>query len=298
MNMTIAKEDNKMRLITFRKIVLPLIGVLAVVALVLNYGANTQAPLFLNDDAVMPPANEAQSKVSAVTVAGQSEGVKPVNGVPSTDTKTNETSNTDENYPTIIGSPLNQKIIADWHRSRGYYVMNNFDKTIDEYASFDMDTLRQLKEAGDLRAHSHYMRKLSDGTKEGYFKMHDEAMELAARGSIEALDLCGLLTKSSGGRHTGVSERQSELDSLVWYKTAELRGSRLPMIGAYSLINAGGIAPLSKAEWQQVDERAQELYQTLLKKRKEMGLGDFDNSVPAEVQKFFRDMGGDMYYND
>lgn len=298
MNITITKEDSRMKPTSYKKILLPLIGGIAVVIVVLNYVANTQSQVSSNNSVVVSSANEAQSKVSAVTLADEPEGVIPVNNTLSTHVESHGASNINESYPTIIGSPLNRKKLGDWYRSRGYYVMNHIDQSIDEYASFDMDTLRQLKEAGDLRANSHYMRKLADGTKEGYFKMRDEAMDLAAKGSIEALELCGLLTKSSGGRHTGVSERQSELDYLVWYKTAELRGNRLPMIGAYGQIEVGGIAPLSKAEWQQVDERAQELYQSLLKKRKEMGLGDFDNSVPDEVKKYFFDRGGREYYNE
>lgn len=206
--------------------------------------------------------------------------------------------NASDEYPTIMGSPQMAQEIKDWHRSRGYYVMNFFGFPEDEYASYSMDTLRHLKESGDLRAHAFFARKLSDGTQEGYLKSRDEFMELAARGSIEALHLSGFLTKSSDGRFTGLTKRENVLDYLALYKVAEMRGSRLPMIEAYSSIEYGEVPPLSKVEWQQVEARAKEVYEGLAKKRQELGLGDFDNSVPDSVKMYFEGMGGKEYYHE
>jgi hypothetical protein len=55
---------------------------------------------------------------------------------------------------------------------------------------------------------------------------------------------------------------------------------------------------LSKDEWQKVESQAQEIYQDLVNKRQELGLGEFDNSVPESVKKYFEGMGGYKYYEN
>lgn len=61
MNMAIAKEDNRMKPASYKKIVLPLIGGFAVVALMLNYVINTQSQAPLNDGAATSSAKEYQT---------------------------------------------------------------------------------------------------------------------------------------------------------------------------------------------------------------------------------------------
>jgi hypothetical protein len=153
--------------------------------------------------------------------------------------------NASDEYPTIMGSPQTEQEIYDWHRDNGYYLMRRFNAPEDEYASYDMDTLRRLKDSGDLHAYAYYARKLNDGTQDGYLKSREASMELAAMGSIEALHITGFLTKNTEGEFTGLSKRENELDYISLYKVAEMRGDRLPMIEAYSSIEFGRLSPLS-----------------------------------------------------
>lgn len=195
-----------------------------------------------------------------------------------------------------IYNPVQTEEIEQWCRSRGLYLMGCLNGSDDEYAGYDFKMLESLVAAGDMRAYGFYLKEIMRQTPEGFDNFKNVAMDFAAKGSLDAIGLLGFFTKISDGRFSSISKRENELEFIAIYKLAEIRGNQAPMLlEVYSSIDSGQIQPLTAEEWKMVDDRAEEYYQELAKRRNQLGLENFDNSTPDSVSQYFMHLGGNQY---
>ncbi len=188
----------------------------------------------------------------------------------------------------MLMSPTEMLDLNNWMSNKGYFEKSD----IDVYASYSEETLKELAKKGDLVALNVLTTKLvnSGNEKEATFYMNLAAIY----GSTTALDNLTIYTSPRyTDNATEEQRRPAVLETLAVTKLMALRGdrslsnvSRNSFTKSYKQLYDVDIA-LSPEEQQFVDYRAQEIYDKFQEIRIAKGLGDFDNSEPSGMKKFF-----------
>lgn len=171
-----------------------------------------------------------------------------------------------------------------WQEERGYL---NSGKNVDNYAYYDMETLRVLAENGDPKAQLLYGR---------HAWMNDRNFEAAKEAFINAT-VQGYTSSLNelGGMHLNLFEqaqreekpeaaREYLITAYAWWETGMLRGDKT----LYWTQNAySPKKPFSEREQDVIKQRAQEIYSYLSTKRNESGFSEFDNHTPVVLDEVF-----------
>lgn len=177
-----------------------------------------------------------------------------------------------------------------WDKTHGYFTQQE-DQV---YESYSEQTLKDLSAEGDVQAMlvlaSYYLTKdyqpqeaRNQLYKAAVFGATAALPALADRAQIEILR--GESDKTPEGRQAGVTE------IMAYYKVASMRGNpraSIPYINSFKKTyqrRYGEELVLTREQLNQIDQRAQEIYNELQENRRKLGLGDFDNSTPASVKK-------------
>jgi len=240
------------------------------------------------------------SPVSTLTNGTQSDEATPVNKnlLPTTHNEQQQVSNppiiqyaTSEKYslgdewPTISGSPTNKEEIDQWLYSRGY--TSSLSGKDEEYKSYSLETLKTLADGGDIHAMTALAAKIHDRAQST--KLIKRA---AVYGSTEALQLLALRSDTNydlaeyEGKLSVEDKRKLLLESMAYNEVAALRGDKVTWYYGESSFKNSRKIDFTETEWQQIKERAQVIYNELQQQRTELGLGEFDNSVPDSVKKY------------
>lgn len=185
---------------------------------------------------------------------------------------------------TIAGTPAEAEIVRRWEASRGRFD----EETLNDYAGYDLETLNSLAKSGDVKAMIALARLyVSEQYSAEYgVKYSMPLLKTAAiHGSSYAMELYAIQYEAEHFVN-GTNDRAALLESLSWSNAAALRGDIYPNNSATLELRRKNIQ-LNTEEIQSVWKRSEEIYQQLLTERMAMGLGGFDDSVPAEVQKYF-----------
>ncbi len=185
---------------------------------------------------------------------------------------------------TLAGTPSEAEVVRKWEESRGRFD----EESLKDYAGYDLDTLRSLVANGDVKAMIALARLYVSEQYAGEYgvKYSMPLLKVAAiHGSSYAMELYAIQYEAEHFVN-GTSDRNVLLETLSWNNAAALRGDVYPNNSATLDLRRKNIQ-LSANEIQSIRNRSEEIYQQLLSERKNMGLGDFDNSVPVEVQKYF-----------
>ena len=191
---------------------------------------------------------------------------------------------------TLAGTPADRAELAKWEMGRGYKDKSN------GYESYDEATLKKLVDAGDIQA----MHRLAEIYRDddhimefGFEAAKDLYTKAAIYGSTEAFSRLGSIDwtlvydKLKGDdpmRH------QAALEILATYNVAALRGDQWPNLAAADTFKSINKIKLSVEDEAFIESRAKEIYAELQGKRYELGLGEFDNSVPDSVRRFFDEL--------
>lgn len=186
---------------------------------------------------------------------------------------------------TLAGTPSEAAEVQDWFVKHGRTPNN------DDYASYDQVTLEKLAVNGDIRA-MHTLAKvylkpeLLMLPEYGFEGARLQLWNAAVYGSTQAFSDLGLNTevKSINLEKDPAAKRTGALEILALYKVAEMRGDRLLVLSQTQFDQK---VAASTEEKQYVETRAQQIYKQLQDERRMKGLGEFDNSVPDTVKKFF-----------
>ncbi len=187
---------------------------------------------------------------------------------------------------TAGGTPADKNTLEKWFESRGRFT----SESLTGYESYDIETLKKLVASGDLKAMSvltrFYLSERYSGADGGV-----KAMQLskfaAAYGSIDALQMYSVLYENAKHAFTSQKLAYDDLvEVLAWKNTAALRGDMTwNNVGKTDLDSSGVV--LTDLDRERIAQRSQEIYNELLAARKELGLGEFDNSRPVEADRFF-----------
>lgn len=188
----------------------------------------------------------------------------------------------------LMGNAAEREKVHKWYVEQGYY---EFDDKNQSYLTYDQATLETLAAKGDLRAidalaklymTEEYVRN------NGLSPSRQQFWNAAMWGSTAAF------VRLAIGHESGLlwakteeEKRSTSLEVLALYGAGELRGEKwLNRDGAGIFKKLQNIT-LSDAEQKFVTTRAHEIIDKLQQERHKLGLDDFDNSVPPEVEKFF-----------
>lgn len=180
--------------------------------------------------------------------------------------------------------------LMDWERAHGYF-------SADEsavYESYDEQTLKNLSAEGDIKA----MDILSHYYIQKDFRP-DEARALDYKAAVYGAT--SVLAELSMNEHEDMildedyknpqRREQGVIEVLAYCKVAAMRGDPRASIsqissykGLYKLYTGEQLF-LSPEMLDKIDIRAKEIYNELLRARRELGLGEFDNSTPETVKK-------------
>ncbi len=190
-------------------------------------------------------------------------------------------------------SPAEVAEYQEWLRSRGNFAGVRGS----EYDSYDFATLHQLADSGDLHAmHKLAHLYISDAYHKQYgFKAaEDMLMRAALYGSSYALAVIADFKHSQ--RFSAASEldkRHLTIVSMAYFRAAELRGDYWGSITMRDPLLKINPIVLEPEEKESIESFAQAIYTQLEAQRESMGLGEFDNSVPASVTKLFESLQGE-----
>ncbi len=185
---------------------------------------------------------------------------------------------------TLAGTPSEAEVVRKWEESRGRFD----EESLKDYAGYGLDTLKSLVENGDVKAMIALARLYVSEQYAGEYgvKYSMPLLKVAAiHGSSYAMELYAIQYEAEHFVN-GTSDRNVLLEVLSWNNAAALRGDVYPNNSATLDLRRKNIQ-LNAEEIQAIRNRSAEIYQQLLSERRNMGLGDFDDSVPVEVQKYF-----------
>lgn len=186
-----------------------------------------------------------------------------------------------------MGDAVSAEKIKKWFSERGNYSFYGVDE-LSDYQTYDTETLTRLGDSGDLKA----MHVLGDRAS-NFSELKNILMKAAAYGSTEALIQLGSLNENDEGN---IGEKSAEiqkakiLTALAYYDVAQTRGDWWGNIAAGKSLTERYHIHISEQDKQLIEDLSEKIYQDLETRRSELGLGDFDNSVPDEVIKFYEEM--------
>ncbi|HEY0892157.1 MAG TPA: hypothetical protein VGE32_03800 [Cellvibrio sp.] len=203
--------------------------------------------------------------------------------------------------PTIKANEVNKKVqgwspmgdaataekIKSWFAARGNYSFFGPD-SLSDYQGYDMETLTRLSDTGDIKA----MHVLADRAN-NFLELKSILMKAAVHGSTEALIQLGSLNENDEGN---IGEKPPEvqkakiLTALSYYEVAQMRGDWWGNIAAGKSLTERYSVNLTEQDMELIKNLSEKIYQDLAVKRSGLGLGEFDNSVPDSVIKFYEEM--------
>jgi dissimilatory sulfite reductase (desulfoviridin) alpha/beta subunit len=162
---------------------------------------------------------------------------------------------------------------------------------LDDYRHYDRKTLEAFAASGDLKA----IELLFDQELKNENENH-LASYYARKGAIFGSTI-GISRLIIFLHPDGILSREQNqynfYEALALCKTLELRGDKLlsaqetsNFIKGYEKYARNKIS-LTSEEQQKINQRAQEIYDEWQAERHKFGIGDFDNSRPAGVDKLF-----------
>ena len=175
-----------------------------------------------------------------------------------------------------------------WLIDRGYDSYTNRG----DYESYSEETLSKLAKNGDLKAIGLLIPKfLERGDVGTAIRLMNTGVVYGSTAHLDNLTLFSGPNASNDA--TEESRRPAVLETLALTKVIALRGdtslsenSKSTFLKNYKQKYNMDIT-LSDEEKRMIDERAQEMYDSYEDVRRSLGLGDYDNSAPEGVKKFF-----------
>ncbi len=203
--------------------------------------------------------------------------------------RTQQTNNLDSSESKLSKHALTpaERVEKDqWLVERGHVELET-GVGIAEYSTYDIGALKKLANEGDARAVE--ALAVNEWKQKGYDAAIQIYTEAAAKGSTVALSSIGQVIDTAMYRNAKTPEEKhaAALEVLSYGEAANLRGDRLPKIQNESAFIQLNKIVLTDNDRKEIDTRAKEIYDQIQNKRYELNLGDFDNSVPESVQKYY-----------
>ncbi len=169
--------------------------------------------------------------------------------------------------------------IVQFYASRGY-----FDEAhLVEYSSYDLTTLESLAKNGDIKAIQLLaIEKLKKGEEDASFQLW---LDAAVYGSTQALNLAASDRFSWYVIAEDVGEKEVHLiEAFALIHVSKRRGDHIATDSYIQLMKDIRRIDLTSEQEKKISEKADQLYEELENRRKDIGLGSFDNDVPKELK--------------
>lgn len=224
---------------------------------------------------------ESTPHLSSVNVAAESTNssttVENTNAVNAPQSKHDALSDTDIELR-LAGLPTPEDMAkgAELMKKWGYFS----DKDKEVYNTYDEKTLQELGDNGDLLALTVLMeRSMMNFNVESLEKTFAAIEKAAVYGSTPALRNRAIAVPVSMYEEGSEGYRAAMRESLALYEVGLIRGD--PRFRGYIREKLRDTSyKISDEDQALIDLRAKEIYDHLTQKRKALGLGGFDNSMP------------------
>lgn len=186
-----------------------------------------------------------------------------------------------------MGDAVASEEIKKWFSARGNYSFFGPD-SLSDYQGYDMETLTRLSDAGDLKA----MHVLADRAN-NFTDLKRILLKASIYGSTEALIQLGSLNENDEGSISTkpVEEQKAKiLTALAYYDVAQMRGDWWGNIASGKSLTERYNVNLTEQDKLLIKNLSEQIYSDLQTRRSGLGLGEFDNSVPDSVIKFYEEM--------
>jgi hypothetical protein len=230
------------------------------------------------------PQSLPQSNISNTQLAAVTENLQEPIAITLQD-KDSQSSDVKNEVIAKINNAAEQEELTKWKLKRGTDLSHD-----PEYESYDSDTLRKLGNSGDIRALAVLSNKYA-----GYPDAKSQRFAAAARmkaamyGSTYATKQQAIRAMQLRATAKNDTERKNLLlEGMAWYKLGLLIGDPtyyFKEIESPAYVNEG--IALSAKDFEKIDEMAHRIYSSLEASRNKVGLGNFDNSMPAVVEDYF-----------
>lgn len=179
--------------------------------------------------------------------------------------------------------------IKEWFAARGNY---NFEDPAgqDDYKNYDLEVLKKLGEVGDVRAIHQLIEKADDLNAKANL-----SHRAAIYGSTAAIERLGFLIEDKAQLKFKTLDEQKPhlIEILSYFEAAKLRGDESVNIFSGNDLLRKYPTDLSREDLSNIKSRAKDIYNDLQKSRMEVGLGEFDNSVPQSVGEYFKELNSE-----
>lgn len=176
----------------------------------------------------------------------------------------------------------------EWNLSRGIRenisLNGGVEPIVTDNDGYSQDTLEQLAGQGDMIANQMLGEKMLMRDKldrNDYLQMERYLTEAVVMGSTRALDVLAAMDnrrqRESGQSNNEPRAIQAEMDAVVWTEIARKRGGFTFMFDLMERHHSD----FSDEQWQQIQMKADGLYQSYQAARDYRGLPEFDNELPV-----------------
>lgn len=186
-----------------------------------------------------------------------------------------------------IGDAVSSEEIKEWFAARGNYSFFSPD-SLSDYQGYDIETLTRLSDSGDIKA----MHVLADRAN-NFSDLRSILFKASIYGSTEALIQLGSLNENDEGN---IGEKSPEvqkakiLTALAYYEVAQMRGDWWGNIAAGKSLIERYKVDFTEQDKLLIKNLSEQIYNDLQVRRSELGLGEFDNSIPDSVIRFYEEM--------
>jgi len=241
------------------------------------------------------------SPVSTLTNGTQSDEATPVNknllpvthneqqqvsnnNLPATESVTSEKYSSEYKWPTVSGSPADQEEMNQWSYARGFTLMLPGKQS--DYEGYTNEILKTLANEGDIHAMQTLAARIGGAQGVALLKLaaaHGSTMALLSM----AIDVASNyeVAELNGAPLPDEEKRKLQVESKAYYEAIGLRGDE-EFRRSGDRHFADEKVEFTQAEQHYIKERAKAIYDELQQQRTELGLGEFDNSVPDSVKKY------------
>lgn len=186
-----------------------------------------------------------------------------------------------------MGDAVSSEEIKKWFADRGNYSFFDPD-SFSDYQGYDIETLTRLSDSGDIKA----MHVLADRAN-NFADLRSILFKASIYGSTEALIQLGSLNENDEGNLKAKPvevQKAKILTALAYYEVAQIRGDWWGNIASGKSLTERYKVSLTEQDRLLIKNLSEQIYSDLQARRFELGLGEFDNSVPDSVIKFYEEM--------
>lgn len=239
-------------------------------------------------------SSQTESIVYSSTNASEEDNKSAAVHIPRGDDKISVQQNSSivrDKILSVYGTAKEEALVKSWCIERA--AICGLDLQNEKvYENYETTTLEAMADNGDVRAMLQLGRRYAEefiskgNADKGLELRNQQYFKAAIYGSTGALMQLGLAA-NTGSLKSSKHGRELVLEPLAYYEVAAMRGDRLAKSNLGWLALKGSDVKLDDADYTYIETRAEEIYQDLLRQRKELGLGEFDNEIPEPVKRYF-----------